>query len=141
MWCLLWEIWVSRREFRFSGRPLVSFLCEFFIQPWEKRWAQRNHTWIIVKYPTLVELEMVITIVWLHFIIIVIIIIITHVHFYTEGNSDSGKNEFVLQSLVVPDLRHIGIKTSLSYSEKKEDLNTYDTKKGLRDAISQAYRR
>ena len=66
----------------------------------------------------------------------------THVHFiFTEGNSDSGKNEFILQSLVVPDLRHVGIKTSLSYSEKKEDLNTYDSKKGLRDAISQAYRR
>ena len=41
----------------------------------------------------------------------------------------------------MPDLRHVGIKTSLAYSEKKEDLNTYDSKKGLRDAISQAYRR
>ena len=66
----------------------------------------------------------------------------THIHaILIEESADSERNESVLQSLVLPDLRHIGIKTSLSHSEDNEEHYTYDSKKGLRNAISQAYRR
>ena len=66
----------------------------------------------------------------------------THIYaILTEESADGERNESVLQSLVLPDLRHIGIKTSLSHSEDNEEHYTYDSKKGLRYAISQAYRR
>jgi len=64
-----------------------------------------------------------------------------HIYIYADKSIEDGRNkEFVFQSLVVPDLRHIGIKTSLSYPADDEALS-YNIKSGLRDAISQAYRR
>ena len=65
----------------------------------------------------------------------------SYIYIYADKSIEDGRNkEFVFQSLVVPDLRHNGIKTSLSYPADDEALS-YNIKSGLRDAISQAYRR